>query len=155
MDQKKPDQLVGKVIHFLSFRARSKTEIGQYLAKHTKDQALIQEVVSRVEDLGLVDDQDFSRQLIKSKINKNWGSQKIYFDLLNKGISKADINQALDKITEQDWIDAATRFIQKKYSSWGKLPKKLQSKKIYSILYSRGFKSQTISAAIDAKLSKE
>lgn len=154
MTKPKPT-LLNKVLNYLSFRSRSKSEIVQYLEKKKASQSEIKEVVERLEELDLINDKGFASELIRSQIRKGNGPKKIYFNLLSKGVEKDVIQERLQIIEEEEWVSSATEILIKKKFKWENLEGFKQKQKIYSILQYRGHNSQTIKAVIDALPDQE
>ena len=148
-------QLLKKAINYLSYRSRSEKEIRDYLEKKSTSIEEIEAVISKLNQMGLIDDDDFIDQMISSYAKKHWGSKKIYFNLLNKGIDKSSAQDKLKQIPRELWQDYAIAFCQKKRSKWTTLEGYKKSQKLYQILYSRGYESNVIKPTIDAILHQE
>jgi regulatory protein len=153
--QIKENTLFEKVLNYLSYRARSKQEIITYLNGKHATATEIKEIVAKLNDLNLIDDQKFAFELIHAKVSKGDGPQKIYSNLLNKGIDKEIIKSEINKISDEEWTQAATKKIHNKQRLWDKYQGYKKKQKIYQLLASWGYRSNTIKAVIDAILHQE
>jgi len=142
--------LLKKSYNYLSFRARSESEILEYLSKKTSSKIAVTEVIETLKKQGFIDDNDFIDQYINSYIKKGQGPTKIRFNLLKKGVEKADINLKLDKINDSQWMESAQVVILKKKKQLDQLDKFKLKQKIYQLLTYKGHKYTTVKAIIDA-----
>ena len=139
---------VGKVLYYLSFRVRSRREITTYLQGKGASAEDILAIMARVDDLKLIDDGEFIRQLINARLNKGYGSKKIRFDLLNKGINRDLAASSLAAVPLSAWIDSAGKYLGKKYADYTTDPH-THRHDIYRVLSAKGHDSGTITAVID------
>ena len=142
--------LLKKSYKYLSFRARSESELLEYLSKKTSSKTSITEVIKTLKKQGFIDDNDFINQYINSYLKKGHGPTKIRFNLLNKGVEKAEINLELDKISDTEWLESAKIVISKKRKQLDQLEKFKLKQKIYQLLTYKGHKYSTVKAIIDA-----
>ena len=142
--------LLKKSYKYLSFRARSESEILEYLSKKTSNEALVTEVIKTLRNQGLINDNDFIDQFINSYLKKGYGPTKIRFNLLKKGVEKEDLNLKLDKISDSQWLKSAKIVILKKKKQLDQLDRFKLKQKIYQLLTYKGHKYSIIKAIIDA-----
>lgn len=148
----------------VSFRPRSKKEFVDALQaackkRHIEDASIISIVLTRLTELGYVDDEKFVRWWINQRNQfrpKGW--RALSFELQQKGIDRnliQKIHQQLEsKDTSQDEINA-TALAAKALVKFQKLSSKEQKMKLYSYLQRRGFESSVISRVVDAMAKKE
>lgn len=140
-------KLLESSIRFVSFRPRSEKEFRDFLLKilqkrKISDVRIINQVLSRLRDLGYDDDAKFVSWWINQRqSHKPKGVRAIAQELKAKGIETTDLH--LDEIA------LARRAVAKKLSLWQKLPKLDQKKKIYGFLGRRGFTGDTTRRIID------
>lgn len=155
MEESEIKKYLGQVLYFLSFRSRSEKELASYLAEKELGNKDVAVVIERVRELGLIDDVDFCRQVIESKIKRAYGPKKIYFDLLNKGIEAHVAKEMLAAIEPETWGNAIKNFLHKKRISPAVLDDSKEKARLSASLYSRGYDGQTVKNAIDALRLKE
>ncbi|MEK9178534.1 MAG: RecX family transcriptional regulator [Patescibacteria group bacterium] len=139
------DRYYNLALRFLSYRPRSEKEVYEYLKgkiQKSKGKSLngeiIAKIMSRLAELDFVDDSTFVRWWIE---NRKKGGRLIKLELLQKGISKETIEEALLKfdIAKKE-NDLIKKFIEKK--------KSLPYEKLVAYLLRRGFDYETIKKAL-------
>ncbi len=91
-----------KALRYLLYRGRSIKEVQARLAQKGFDDAVIKKVVDRFTDLGYLNDKNFARQWAKSlAVSRLWGDRKIEISLIEKGISRDLIKEAIAEVREE------------------------------------------------------
>lgn len=148
------EHLINVAIRFVSFRPRSEKEFREFLKKKNRiatDLEIIR-VISRMRELGYVDDQKFAlwwidqRQQFKPK-----GERVLTAELRAKGISQDIIRDVLIGL---DADALAIEVLEKKLRSWQKYTVVVQKKKAYDLLARRGFDYDLVSRVVDARIKK-
>lgn len=141
-------------LRFLSYRPRSKKEVEDYLARkiskkenikynQAKESEMIAPVVGKLTKYKYIDDRQFTKWWIEARSkNKPKGKAIIKLELIKKGVDREIIDIELSKITNQK--ELAIKSIERKLSTWQKLPEVEFKKKIYSYLGTRGFSFEII-----------
>ncbi len=153
------EKLMNASLNFVSYRPRSKKELGEFLQKtlkrwKTEGNFIVEKVTTRLIELGYIDDAKFASWWITQRsAHKPKGLRALQFELQAKGIPPAITAQTFSQFqTQEDGVselDLAKKAVQKKLALWAHLPNIEQKKKIYSYLASRGFGSETIGKIID------
>lgn len=150
--------LVNKSLNFLSYRPRSQKEVEDYLAKkialaeeikfnQAQASSLIPEVISKLKKYKYINDYDFAKWWLESRLKSNpKGPRLIEMELMKKNIDRQVIEKVLGNFPNQR--TAAIKSIQKKIPRWQKLPALQFKKKIYMHLAARGFETETIQETI-------
>ena len=95
-----PDTLVqakSYVFRLLKIRFRSEKEVRDKLGQKGFSEPTVDEAVGYFRSIGLIDDRQFARRWIASRLNKPFGVHRIRFELKEKGIAPEIIKQALDE----------------------------------------------------------
>jgi len=153
-------KLTGQAIAYISIHPRSEKEIREYIAKKGRklkitDSEALETVFGRLQELGLTDDRKYASLFIESRLrNHPRGPKVLIQELRGKGIPEDIIFEVCEtffpKNTGQtEEIAVARKIVQKKYSSWEKLPRMEFKKKIYTLLARRGFSFTVINRLID------
>ena len=101
--------------------------------------------VSRLKELGLVDDEKLARRLAEQMSNANISKRESYAKLYNKGIPTTIIKYVLED-TEFDELSQVIAVIEKKY--YNKITDNSQTQKIYAALVRKGFSYSVVRDAI-------
>jgi len=137
--------------HFLSYRSRSSAEVKRKLEEKKFSPLTITKTLSRVKELGYLNDYDFAYTFARSSMeNKQWGTLRINDALLKKGVAQDIINETLAKLTKEcDFTQVARRALEHKFTQTpGQHNGETTRKKVISYLRRKGFCWDTISAVI-------
>jgi regulatory protein len=89
-------------LQYLSYRGRSIQEVRTKLEGKGFSDTVIKKVVDRCIDLGYLSDKNFARQWAQNlAITRLWGDRKIERNLIEKGISRDLIKDAIAEIREE------------------------------------------------------
>ncbi|MGH2576075.1 MAG: RecX family transcriptional regulator [Ignavibacteria bacterium] len=135
---------------YLSYRLRSFSEIKKKLISKKVSESTIEKVIKHLSDLGLLNDEEFARQLIQSKINKKPVGKKVLKQkLFEKGIDKQVSDKVLEKIySESSEKEFALQNFKKYFPKIKSEDKRTQRKKTYEYLMRRGFDYDVINEII-------
>ncbi|MDE6309061.1 MAG: RecX family transcriptional regulator [Muribaculaceae bacterium] len=107
-----------------------------------------EKIVDSLIDQGFIDDQRFAMAYVRQQaIYARWGQRKIIMAMYTKGIDRSTINEALESITTEQWIEGATSLACAKARTMGEIDYNAKVK-IYRHLASRGYDASTINAAL-------
>ncbi len=85
-----------KALRYLAFRPRSEAELRRYLAEQGFSATVVDEIISRLSAVALVDDQEFSRFWADNRARfRPRGKRALAAELRQKGIAPADAEAAL------------------------------------------------------------
>jgi regulatory protein len=156
-------KLMDVSFRLVSFRPRSEKELRDGLItackkRHIEDPEVIPKVLSRLKELGYVDDEKFGAWWIDQRNQfrpKGW--RAISFELQQKGLSRAVIETLRDKRGIEDATreeENATRLAAKVLKRYGSLSPKDLKVKLYTYLSQRGFDGNLVSRVVDVTLKK-
>ncbi len=133
-------------IHFLSYRARTRQEIKQYLEKKNFKTEAIEIAIKRLSAKGYLDDAEFGQIWVDNRIRFNpKGKLALRHELRAKGLTEADIDQALEGLNEES---LAWQAIQKQLKRWQALDEQTFKRKLTGHLARRGFSYDIIDTVI-------
>ena len=116
--QAQNEKALHRAVAMLARRPCSVMEIKKKLLESDFDPCVVSAVIERLEKERLLDDRDFCEQWIHNRISHHYGIRKIYFELIQKGVSKELIQEALDKfLTDDTQMDAALSLAEKAFHS--------------------------------------
>ena len=136
--------IYNKSLDLLSRREHSVFELIQKLKKRYGPNKLINDVIIRLQESNLLDDQRFSEGYIKVRARKGFGPRRIDAELQQRKVSETIINQELSMI--EDWNALALAAFKKKFGNLQKDTKKILKAK--SFLQNRGFSFEQIEFCI-------
>ena len=134
----------------LKFRVRTEKEIIDRLKKKKFEEEIIGRVVQFLKEKQFLDDEDFARAWIESRINKPTGLRRLRDELRQKGVAPEIINGQLDRIkehySEQDIVAQAASAKLEKVK--GVDPQKAK-RRVYAYLLRRGFSPDVVIEVIN------
>ena len=137
--------------HFLSYRSRSSAEVKRKLEEKEFSPLTITKTLSRVKELGYLNDYDFAYTFARSSLEKKqWGTLRITDALLKKGVAQDIINETLAQLTKEcDLTQVARRALKHKFAhTLGQHAGEKTRQNVISYLRRKGFCWDIISAVI-------
>ena len=103
-----------KALTLLSYRDHSREELRRKLLR-TADEEAAEEAADRMEELGLVDDERFARQLAAELYDRKlYGRNRVIYELQQRGIDRGAAQTVADEFDEEP-AERALRYLEKKY----------------------------------------
>lgn len=132
---------------YLARREHSQSELKRKLASRADNKDLLEAVLADLVSEGLQSDSRFVEAYVRSKMNAGIGPIKLRMELIQKGISDACLESALD-IDEEIWLEQCRAVWEKKYRGQKATSRNEQAKQI-RFLMSRGFGMDLIKRVIE------
>lgn len=126
-----------QALNLLSYRPRSSDEIRRNLESKGFSEEMIEATLERLENAGLVDDIEFARYWVEQRRDfKPRGAAMLRYELRQKGISPAVVDQVVNTIDEEELARRAAQ-------AWVERKRNLDPEdfkhKLYAYLVRRGF----------------
>lgn len=136
---------------FLSYRQRTRQEIEQRLKKKKFTPRVINKTVAYLSEINYINDEDFAKFWIRSKIESNpCGWSFLRYQLRQKGITEQIIARVISDFSAQyDEVDVAKRLLSSRRSRYKCLEPLKLKKRLYDYLRRRGFSHEAILQAIE------
>ena len=126
-----------KALSFLEVRPRSEREIRERLKKKSFPDEIIDQVLTRLGDVKLVDDRDFAKFWVENREGfKPRSKRALQYELRQKGVSSENITRAVKKVDE---TDSAYRAAHSKALRYQSLDAVAFREKLSGFLARRGF----------------
>ncbi len=133
------------VFRLLKIRFRSEQEIRERLTRKQFSKETVEQTIPYFKELGLIDDRQFARKWISSRLLKPFGINRIQFELRNKGIQDEIIHEALRNLTDDyPEEEIVFRLAKQQASKVKNVDLNKSRQRIYGYLARRGFRSATI-----------
>ena len=155
LDDKKIEQLqaedakeraLQQALLFLSYRARSETEIRKNLKKHEIPDTVIEETLERLRRDGLVNDQQFAQAWVENRSTFRPRSRRMMaMELRQKGLDDESMQSALEEVDDEAlaYEAAKKRALRFKDLEWNEFRKKLSG-----FLARRGFPYSVVATTV-------
>jgi regulatory protein len=135
-----------RAIKFISYRPRSRKEVVDNLKKHEVPEATIEEVLSRLEEIKLVDDVRFAEMWVDNRSDlRPRGRYALRAELRQKGLDDDTIEEAIADLDEHPLALAAA---ERKASRYASLEEHAFRQKLYGFLSRRGFSFDVIKPVV-------
>lgn len=149
----KDDELKSKAyldaLNLLSFRPRTMMELRRKLHEKEYVGSVIDEVLERLQQNNLVDDFAFALQWVEERSsNKGKGTLVLRQELVQKGVSKELIDNALATISFDTQYESALQLANKRLDRFENDEWKEVYRKIGSLLSRRGYNSSIVSTVL-------
>ncbi|WP_102028909.1 recombination regulator RecX [Salirhabdus sp. Marseille-P4669] len=136
-------------INLLSYRMRSEKEIADYLKKKEAEPEQINEVIVRLKREGYVNNQDFAYGFVQSRmISSSKGPLLIKKELLEKGVSQEQIENALTLFSHEEQVQKIHKFIEKKLGASSKKSFQQQLINLQTTLMQKGYAPELIKGVL-------
>ena len=97
-----PDQVLDKMAKYCAYQERCVKDVKDKLKTFDIPQESKDEILDYLLDNRFVNDERFARSFVRGKVNQSgWGMNKIRFHLMQKGIDKDMIDEALGQTDEE------------------------------------------------------
>jgi len=136
-------------LNALVARAKSKGELLAHLKKRGVEDDVAQATIFRLQESGLINDEEFAKTWTQSRhTSKKLSKRIIAGELRTRGVDQSSIDQALDEIDDESEYRTAFSLGMKKYNTMSRLEPEVQIRRIQSLLQRKGFSFPTISRVI-------
>ena len=143
------NEVLKKAFDLLSRRAHSTKELRDKLYKREYSKRDIDTVIVECERLGLLNDELFANDYAAELSGQGKGRFKVKMKLRNKGLSEDHIEQALEKIVDNEEENAENALSRKLRSLMHEEDVNKRRQKAYRFLAYRGFSSDIIKNLMD------
>jgi len=104
-----------EAVRFISYRTRSHREVRDRLKKSEYDAAVIDDVLSRLKQNGLLNDLNFGSAWVADRMNLKPRSRSVLAsELYQKGLDSETIKSTLAEVSKEDYRDMIIKLIAKK-----------------------------------------
>ncbi|MGE5720234.1 MAG: regulatory protein RecX [Nocardioidaceae bacterium] len=131
------DQLTGK--------ARSRAELATKLAKRRVPEEVAERLLTRFEEVGLIDDAAFARAWVGSRQpGKGLGRRALAQELRRKGIDDDVAREALEEIEPEDEEEAARTLVRRKLRGLRRVDRATATRRLTGMLARKGHSGEVV-----------
>lgn len=140
------ERAIQQVLLFLSYRARSESEIRKNLRKHEIPEGVIEETIARLRQDGLANDDQFARAWVENRaVFRPRSRRMMAMELRQKGLDEEIASAALEEVDDEALAYEAA---QKKSTRFKELEWQDFRKKLSEFLARRGFSYAVIAPVV-------
>lgn len=133
-----------KCLHYISFKNRTIKEIENYLGKNDLTKQQIKEIINRLLDIRLLNDEQYAYDYLEEIIRKKKGLKYFKYQLESKGVSTNVIDKVARDYPENLIINELVEQVQKHQKKLFTYPVNSQKQKINDKLLRDGFSNHII-----------
>lgn len=142
-------------LRLLSYRDRSKTELQKRLIGDDFPEDIVEELVNQLSEVGMLDDQKFSRDWVKSRTaSKPMGKARLAWELKGKGVDPNTVDKALEDLDSGKEYELAYSLAARKAEKLGSGDPTFRNR-ITGFLKRRGFNWDIIGKVLDNLCPKD
>jgi regulatory protein len=131
------DQLTGQ--------ARSRAELATKLAKRRVPDEVAERLLTRFEEVGLIDDAAFARSWVDSRqTGKGLGRRALAQELRRKGIDEEVAKDALEEIEPEDEEEAARALVRRKLRTLRRVDRATATRRLAGMLARKGHSGEVV-----------
>ena len=126
----------------LTAKACTRHELDQALQAKNVPQGVIDAVLDRLQDVGLLDDASFAVDWVTSRQQRRHMSRRLLRrELQAKGVERSHIDSALDQVDRNAELTSARDLVERKRAAMNGLAREVQYRRLAGMLSRRGFDS--------------
>jgi len=139
-----------RALNLLSYRSRSRMEIARRLSRAGYDDDIVEETLSRLENVGLVDDAEFSQGWVNSRVTgRGLGKKRVRWELRQKGVASEVVEEALSSIDPDEERELAADAARRRWEKDKDPDLRARRRRVASYLQRQGFDWQTVSGVME------
>jgi regulatory protein len=137
-------------LRFLGYRARSRAEVRQRLARKGYEEETIDSVIEKLAQAGLIDDSQFTEAWVRARsTGRAMGPRRIAWELRQKGVDAETVREAVDRIDAETELGLALKVGRQKAESVRGEPMPVVRRKVAAALQRRGFSWEVTARVLD------
>lgn len=138
------NSLMNKAINYLSYQARSVSEVRKYLIEKEATESIADIILEKISDLGYLNDEALAKSLLDYVVRSKKGPRILEQKLTQKEIDEDLIRSTLNKYSEELEEEVVADLLESILPRYKTYPKKKQKMLVYQKLLRDGFSSEVI-----------
>lgn len=139
------DQILDKMAKYCAYQERSVKEVTDKLKAFEISEKDREEIINYLIDNKFVNDERFAHAFVRGKINQSgWGVNKIRFHLIQKGISKEIIDEALQSFDEEAYRQRLVEVLKAKAKTVKAVNDFERNRKLAAYAIQKGFEAPLV-----------
>jgi regulatory protein len=140
----------------ITARDRTRHELAQALKAKNVPPEVAEQVLDRLQEVGLVDDAAFAESWVESRQQRRHLSRPaLRRELQAKGVDREQIDAALESVDYGDELAAARELARRRYAAVAELPYPVRYRRLAGVLSRRGFGSEIVTQVLREVLGEE
>ncbi|WP_426595315.1 regulatory protein RecX [Cellulomonas sp. McL0617] len=141
-------------LRLLTGAARSRAQVAEAMARKDVPDVVAQKVLDRFTEVGLIDDAEFARMLVRTRhAERGLSRRAIAVELRRKGIDDELAGAALEEVDSDDEETAARALVRRKLAATASLDAQTRARRTYAALGRKGYPSGLVSRLVREELA--
>ena len=140
-----PDQVLDKMAKYCAYQERCVKDVKDKLKTFDIPQEEREKIMAYLIDNRFVNDERFAKSFVRGKVNQSgWGLNKIRFHLIQKGIAKELIDEALEQTDEEVYRQRLTDILTTKAKTVKAASEFEKKRKLAAYAMQKGFEGNLV-----------
>ena len=140
-----PDQVLDKMAKYCAYQERCVKDVRDKLKTYDIPEEEKTKILEYLLDNRFVDDERFAKSFVRGKINQSgWGVNKIRFHLIQRGIAKEIIDEALGQTDEEVYRQRLTDILMTKAKTVKAASDYEKKRKLAAFAMQKGFEGNLV-----------
>ncbi|MEU6235001.1 RecX family transcriptional regulator [Kitasatospora sp. NPDC047058] len=127
-------------LRLLTGAAKSRKQLADALRKREVPDEVAEQVLTRLEEVGLIDDEAFARAWVESRhAVRGLSRRALAQELRTKGVTGEPAERALAQLDQDDETEAARALVERKLQSTRGLERQVRTRRLVGVLARRGY----------------
>ena len=148
-----------RALDMLEARARGVVELRRLLLKKGEPEADVDAAIARLQQSGLLNDDNYARQFARSKaLGAGLSRRRLQMELSKRGVAREISETAIEAVFEEEGVDedaSIERVARKKLRMLSKVDDDTKRRRLYAFLARRGYDSDDITRVMRNVLAPE
>ncbi|MGY4646094.1 regulatory protein RecX [Cellulomonas sp. URHB0016] len=146
----------GIALRLLTASPRSRSQLADAMARRDVPEDVAARVLDRFTDVGLVDDADYARTLVRTRQTERGLSRRaIALELRRRGIADDVAVDALAQVGEEDEETAARELVRRRLAATTGLDAQVRARRTYAALGRKGYPPGLVARLVREALASE
>jgi regulatory protein len=142
-----------RALNMIAFRARSVRELRRGLLRKGESQEAVERAIERLVASGLLDDAEYARQLVRSKlVSRGFSRRRLQDELFRRGVEREVASEAIEEVMADESVDEAAmveQLARKKLRTLAGLDAATRRRRLYAFLARRGYAPDDVRAVME------
>lgn len=139
-DPSDPEAARQYCLRLLSGRPRTKVELGDAMRRKGFDEQIVDEILDRYAEVGMIDDEVFARAWVDSRHRgRGLSKRALAGELRRKGVEPEFVDAAVSAVSEDDERTAALELARRRYRGMSAQPPEVVLRRLVGVLARKGY----------------
>ncbi|MCL3860169.1 regulatory protein RecX [Actinotalea sp. K2] len=128
------------VLRLLTGAPRSRHQLAEALTRRGIEEAVVERVLDRFTDVGLIDDAEYAQMLVRSQLeSRGLARRALAVELQRKGVGADEAEAALSTVSAEDEEQRARDLLRKRWATGARLDPEVRARRAMGMLARKGY----------------